>query len=95
MIGNSFARKSVRQQLLLQSIKINCSSSRQLVLPVDPRTAVAATPITKPKRFESHPTMIPVLTAKEMLWKGLELAGFDRRYTTANHKQLLVRFKAF
>ncbi len=39
--------------------------------------------------------MIPVLTAEEMLWKGLELAGFDRRYTTANHKQLLVRFKAF
>jgi len=53
MIGNSFARKSVRQQLLLQSIKINCSSSRQLVLPVDPRTAVAATPITIADKAEA------------------------------------------
>jgi len=39
--------------------------------------------------------MIPVLTAKEMLWKGLELAGFGRCYTTTNHKQLLICFKAF
>jgi len=46
MIGNLFARKSIRQQLLLQSIKINCSSSQQLVLLVDPKTAVAATLIT-------------------------------------------------
>ena len=39
--------------------------------------------------------MIPVLTAEEMLWKGLELAGFDRCHTTVNCKQLLKCFNAF